>query len=102
MLLSVPIIPEFLYNIRHRNDLTTWTPPLRSTTPRTTTPTTTDTVTPFGFNETYYDLDPIPLDLIEDETSDNDNDQDQNDDDQVDYFDNYESKPGDKLTPRER
>ena len=50
--ITVPIIPEFLYTIRHQYD-TTIAPP-----PTTTTTTTRAPQTPWGYNETYYDVDP--------------------------------------------
>ena len=53
---AVPIIPEFLYQIRHQHD--------RFTTPKITTTTTTTPQTPFGFNETYYPDPAAPLDFI--------------------------------------
>ena len=55
---SVPIIPEFLYSIRHQHDHFT-TPRIRITTTTTTTP-----QTPFGFNETFYGDPAAPLDFI--------------------------------------
>ena len=48
---TVPIIPEFLYDVRHQYDTTPI--PAPTTTTQTTTPRT-----PFGYNETYYDVDP--------------------------------------------
>ena len=53
---SVPIIPEFLYAIRHQHD--------RFTTPRITSTTTTTLRTPFAFNETYYGDPAAPFDFI--------------------------------------
>ena len=55
---SVPIIPEFLYSIRHQHDHFT-TPRIRITTTITTTP-----QTPFGFNETNYGDPAAPFDFI--------------------------------------
>ena len=55
---SVPIIPEFLYSIRHQHDHFT-TPRIRITTTTTTTP-----QTPFGFNETNYGDPAAPFDFI--------------------------------------
>ena len=55
--LAVPIIPEFLYAIRHQHD--------RFTTPRITSTTTTSPQTPFGFNETYYGDPAVLFDSME-------------------------------------
>ena len=91
---TVPIIPEFLYDVRHQYDTTPMTPPtLRSTT------TMTSLRTPFGYNETYYDVDPaIGLEYVAEE-SNNDSDNEPptiSDDD----YDNPEDNDG--LTPQQR
>ena len=54
LLSTVPIIPEFLYDVRHQYDTTPMAPP-------TTTTTSTTPQTPFGYNDTYYDVDPAIL-----------------------------------------
>jgi len=63
----VPIIPEFLYAIRHQHD--------RFTTPRITSTTTTTPQTPFGFNESYYGDPAAPFDFIGDGSDENNNEE---------------------------
>jgi len=63
----VPIIPEFLYAIRHQHD--------RFTTPRITSTTTTTLRTPFAFNETYYGDPAAPFDFIGDGSDENNNEE---------------------------
>eukprot|EP00093_Oithona_nana_P013395 13395.XXX_540865_544646_1 [CDS] Oithona nana genome sequencing. len=84
----VPIIPEFLYDVRHQYDTTPI--PAPTTTTQTTTPRT-----PFGYNETYYDVDPA---IIFEGSSNNDEEPPTISSD-GDY-DNPEDNDG--LTPYER
>jgi len=86
----VPIIPEFLYQIRHQHD--------RFTTPKITTTTTTTPQTPFGFNETYYPDPAAPLDFIGEESKDSDYTPTYSSNEEVDYGDMDESK----LTPEQK
>ena len=91
---AVPIIPEFLYAIRHQHD--------RFTTPRITSTTTTSPQTPFGFNETYYGDPAVLFDAMEE----NDNapppapaaSYDSSSDDYQDYGEMDESE----LTPEQK
>lgn len=87
----VPIIPEFLYAIRHQHD--------RFTTPRITTTTTTTPQTPFGFNETYYGDPAAPFDFIGDGSDDNNNEPSYSSND--DYQDYGEMNEND-LTPAQK
>ena len=91
---SVPIIPEFLYTIRHQND--------RFTTPRTT-PTTTTTstpLTPFAFNDTLYDLDPeAPIDYM---LSNDDNEDKEPPTVSSDEYIDYESMDERDMTPAQK
>ena len=88
---AVPIIPEFLYAIRHQHD--------RFTTPRITSTTTTSPQTPFGFNETYYGDPAVLFDSMEE----NDNSPppasyESSSDDYQDYGEMDESE----LTPEQK
>merc|ERR1712051_405861 len=88
----VPIIPEFLYSIRHQHDHFT-TPRHRITTTTTTTP-----QTPFGFNETNYGDPAAPFDFIVDESNDNIAPTYSSNDEYQDYGEIEESK----LTPEQK
>jgi len=89
----VPIIPEFLYSIRHQHDHFT-TPRIRIT----TTTTTTTPQTPFGFNETFYGDPAAPLDFIVDESNDDIAPTYSSNDEYQDYGEIEESK----LTPEQK
>merc|ERR1712051_1093314 len=88
----VPIIPEFLYSIRHQHD--------HFTTPRhrITTTTTTPPQTPFGFNETNYGDPAAPFDFIVDESNDDIAPTYSSNDEYQDYGEIEESK----LTPEQK
>jgi DHA1 family solute carrier family 18 vesicular amine transporter 1/2 len=88
----VPIIPEFLYSIRHQHDHFT-TPRHRITTTTTTTP-----QTPFGFNETNYGDPAAPFDFIVDESNDDIAPTYSSNDEYQDYGEIEESK----LTPEQK
>lgn len=84
----VPIIPEFLYAIRHQNDRFTTAPP---TTVRVTQP-----YTPFGYNDTLYPNPAAPIDAMV-----NENDDETPSYSSDDYID-YESMDESELTPEQR
>lgn len=93
--LAVPIIPEFLYTIRHQNDRFT-TPPSA----RRTTTTTTTLQTPYGFNDTDYMGPDAPLDYIISK-----NGEEEYDDPPTyssDEYNDYESMEESELTPAQK
>ena len=90
-LFSVPIIPEFLYAIRHQND--------RFTTPPPTT-TTHKLQTPFGYNDTLYGNPAAPIDFIIE--NENDDGEDDSPSYSSDEYNDYESMDEDKLTPAQK
>jgi len=89
----VPIIPEFLYAIRHQHD--------RFTTPRVTSSTTTTLQTPFAFNETYYGDPAAPFDFMGDGSDENNNNAEPSYSSNDEYQDYGEMKEED-LTPAQR